>query len=94
MPNFYGCMLTSGPLIDVLALVEENCNYSQFAGVLCDLDHVVITEVATIKGIQIGGFPALNVCHHGVVIPSNQVLNGTRELGAVKSSSTVRKGKF
>ena len=36
---------------DVLAMVDENCNYSQLAGVSWDLDHVVITEVATNKMI-------------------------------------------
>ena len=82
---------------DVLAIVDENCNYSQLAGVLWDLDHVVITEVATNKRI----FPTKSVVsppstflHHGVVIPSDQVLNVARQFGAVKSSSTVKNGKM
>ena len=82
---------------DVLAMVDENCKYSQLAGVLWDLDHVVIAEVATNKRI----FPTKSVVsppsvflHHGVGIPSDHVLNVARQLGAVKSSSTVKNGKM
>ena len=32
---------------DVLAIADENCNYSQLAEILWDLDHFVITDVAT-----------------------------------------------
>ena len=82
---------------DVVAIVDENYIYSQLAGVLCDLDHVVITEVATNKRI----FPTKCVVsppsmfwHHEVVIPSDQALNVARQFGAVKSSSTVKNGKM
>ena len=53
---------------DVLAVVHENFNYSQLAGVLWDLDHGVITEVATKKRI----FPTKSV----VSQPSNICIMG------------------
>ena len=99
MPNFHGCMSTSGPLekFDVPAIVDENCDYSHLAGVLWDLDHVVITEVATNKRIlstKSVVSPPSTFLDHGVVIPGDHLLNVACQFGAVKSSSTVKDGKM
>ena len=82
---------------DVLAIVDENCNYAQLAGVWWEVDHGVITEVATTEGILPTKFvvsPPSIFLHHGVVIPGDQVLNVALQFGAVESSSTVKNGKM
>ena len=81
---------------DVLAIVDENCSYSKLAGGSWDLDHIVITEVATNKRIFLTKSvvsPPSTFLHHGVVISSDEGLNVARQFGAVKSSSTVKSGK-